>query len=188
MAENLITLSEYKNYVDISSTNSDAVINSLIPRISDFIKNYCNRSFNDFVFDDKVEIFNGDEPHFILAETPIINIVSVEWSTDYGQTYTALTEFEDWVLDGYLIKPIQTTNFQKQLLGYKITYRAGYSELPTDLVLAAMDLVTYYRRNDGTVSSTKFSNTTTMQIEHISDAALPAYIKRVLDNYVAQYV
>lgn len=188
MPSNLITLENYKSYAGINSTNQDAKINILIPKITQFVKNYCRRTFIDYVSTAKVEIFNGDLPYFILEETPIIAISSVEWSTDYGQTYTALTEFEDWLLDGELIKPITAEKFQEQLRGYKVTYTAGYSTIPEDLLLATMDLVTYYLNNEGSVNATKFSNTTSMQIEYISDAALPAYIKRVLDHYVADYV
>lgn len=187
MGCNLITLSEYKAYAEIKSTNSDALINILIPRISQFIKNYCRRSFSDYTYDSKVEIYNGGDEYIILEENPIINIVSVEFSSDYGQTYTALTEFTQWVLDGELIRPIQSTTFQEQLLGYRITYTGGFDPLPEDLKQAVVDLISYYRKNDGVVNSTKFTNTTTMQIEYISDVSLPAYIRRILDFYISDY-
>jgi hypothetical protein len=45
---NLITLAEYKAYNGINSTTQDAEINVLIPKISQLIKTYCNRTFIDF--------------------------------------------------------------------------------------------------------------------------------------------
>ena len=50
-----------------------------------------------------------------------------------------------------------------------------------------MDMVSYYMKNDGTVKAVKFTNTSTMQTEFISDIALPSYIRRILDNYVLDY-
>lgn len=188
MGCDLIKLADYKKYVGITSNNQDTIIEILIPRISQFVKTYCNRTFADFTYDPKVEVLEGNSSRLILAETPVIEIVSVEYSNDYGQTYSALTEFTDWVLDGDYILPIGVDSFPKAIRGYKITYKAGYDPLPEDLVQAIMDLVTYYRKNDGGVNTTKFSNTTNMQIEYISGQALPAYIKRILDQYILEYI
>lgn len=185
--DNLITLAQYKAYAGISSTTQDAKINLLIPRISQFVKTYCKRTFVDYVYDNKVEVFNGDSTSLILEETPIISVVSVEYSTDFGQSYTALTKFVDWVPDGDYIKPVNAVSFPYVLLGYRVTYKSGFEDLPEDLLQAVTDLITYYLKNDGSVSSTKFSNTTSMQIEYISDASLPAYIRRILDYYVSDY-
>lgn len=186
--EDLITKAEYKKYAGISSTNQDAKINILVPKISQFVKNYCKRTFIDYAFDYKTEVFNGDLDSFILNEPPILEVQSVEFSSDYGQNYTELVEYTDWVLDGYQIKPITQATFPKYIRGYKVTYRGGYEELPEDLHLATMDLVSYYLKNDGAVNAVKFTNTSTMQTEYISDAALPSYIRRILDNYVLDYV
>lgn len=182
----LITRQEYKDYEDISSPNQDDEIDFLIPKVSAFIKTYCRRTFNDFISTDKVDVFNGGYYYLIPSDTPIISITSLEFSADLGQNYTTLTEFTDWVLiDDSLIGKPTGTCFSSAKNGYRLSYKSGYVTLPEDLKLAVLDMVKYYLRNDGTVHGTKFSNTNTMQIEHISDAALPAYIKRVLDPYIA---
>lgn len=187
MALNLITKAEYKAYAEINSTNSDTVIDILIPNVTQLVKNYCRRTFVDYVDADKTEVFSGNVPFIMLAEAPIISITSFEYSTDYGQTYTALVEFTDWVLDGELILPLTATEFPKQIRGYKIAYKAGFDDVPEDLRLAVMDLVTYYRKNDSSVNALKHVNTNSMQIEYLSDTALPSHIKRILDLYVLDY-
>lgn len=187
MALNLVTRAEYKAYAEINSTNSDEIIDFLIPRVSKFVKGYCRRTFVDYVDTPNIEIFSGGVPYFMLIEAPIISITSIDFSSDYGQTYTPLVQYTDWVQDGELIVPISTVDFPKYIRGYKVTYTAGFDDVPEDLSLAVLDLITYYRKNDGAVNALKHVNTTSMQIEYISDTALPAHIKRVLDLYVMDY-
>lgn len=188
MALNLITRQEYKAYAGIKSANEDALIDDLIPRVSQFVKNYCKRTFVDYMDTPKVEIFNGGVPYFILAETPVEAVVSLERSIDYGQTYTPLVQYTDWVLDDYMILPIGSNSFEKLIKGYKLTYTAGYDDVPDDLGLAVMDLVTYYRRNDGMLHNSKNPSSTSVQIEYLTSTTLPAHIRRVLDQYVADFV
>ena len=188
MALNLITRQEYKTYAGIKSTNYDSEIDALIPRISELIKNYCRRTFVDYMDAAKAEVFNGDSSNLILTETPIVNILRVELSEDYGQTYTQLTKFTDWVDDGYLILPLNTLAYwPKYLRGYRVVYYAGYEDVPQDVALAAMDLVSYYRKNDSAVHSNKAPSTSGTNVEYLSNANFPAQIKRVLDLYVADY-
>ena len=197
MALNLITISEYKTYAGIKSTNYDKEIVGLIPRVSEFVKNYCGRTFVDYVDTDKVEYFNGGVNKFLLAENPIISVSSVGYSIDFGQTYTNLTQYKDWILDNNAICSLNTNavtslitvnrGFPEVIRGYCVTYRAGYEDVPSDVALAIMDLVTYYRKNDMSVHSTKAPGTNNVQIEYISTTSLPAHIKRVLDMYRSDY-
>jgi hypothetical protein len=189
MAISLITLNEYKNYVGITSPNQDASINSIIPKVSELVKSICRRTFKDYLDDVKVEYFEGGEV-FNLAEAPVVQIASVEQSTDYGNTWTGLTEYTDWVLKKSTeqIVPVNAARYFEDLInGYKVTYNAGYETLPEDLKLAVLDLVTYYLKNDAAVHSSKAPGTNAVQIEYISTTNLPAHIKRVLDLYVMNY-
>jgi len=191
MALNLVTKSEYKTYAGIKSTNYDTEIDSLIPRVSEFVKNYCRRTFVDHMDpgSEKAEVFNGDVDKLILSETPVASVASVETSTDYGQTYTALVKYTDWVNDGQYIMPLNSKSFfDKRIRGYKVTYLAGYDDVPQDVALAIMDLITYYRKNDGAVHNQKSpGGGGSVQLEYIMNTNLPAHIKRVLDLYVSDY-
>lgn len=191
MSLNLITRQEYKTYAGIKSTNYDTEIDALIPRISEFVKNYCRRTFVDHmdVGSEKVEVFSGDVDKFILSETPVVSVASVEVSIDYGQTYTALVKYTDWINDNQYILPLNLSKvFAKKILGYKVTYLAGYDDVPADVALAVMDLVTYYRKNDGAVHNQKSpGGGGSVQLEYIMNTNLPAHIKRVLDLYVSDY-
>jgi hypothetical protein len=187
MATNLITRSEYKAYANLTNPNTDAEIDAIIPKVSAYVKTYCNRTFNDYVDEFKVEYFNGGIGSYILAESPVISVSSLEYSTDFGQTYRELTEFTDWVEDEGYIVSVHPSGFPRQLKGYRVSYTAGYESLPEDLKLAICDLVTYYRRNDAAIHSSKAPGTNAVQIEYISTTSLPAHIRRVLDLYRADY-
>lgn len=188
MALNLITRQEYKAYAGIKSTNYDVEIDALIPRVSELVKNYCRRTFVDFMDTEKIEVFSGDCDKFILSESPVVSVNLVQFSEDYGQTYNNLEKFKDWVADGDYVIPLNTDEYwAKKIRGYRVIYLAGYDDVPQDVALAVMDLVTYYRQNDAAVHSTKAPGTNSVQIEYISTTSLPAHIKRVLDLYMADY-
>lgn len=189
MALNLTTRADYKAHVGIQSTNYDKEIDALLPRVSDFVKNYCRRSFIDYYLTTtpKTEYFNGAVEKFILQEIPVNNVISVELSTDYGQTYSALVQYTDWVRDGDYVVSISPYEFKYRLKGYKITYTGGYNDVPFDLELAVFDLLTYYRKNDSAVHVNRDLTPNVTQIQYIQSTSLPAHIRRVLDQYVADY-
>lgn len=185
----LVTLQEYKNYAGITNPNQDTQILSIIPKVSSFVKTYCNRAFLEYVSNPKTEVFAGGY-RYLLQEFPVIQVLSLEYSSDYGNTYTELTEFQEWVFDSNTseVVPIGVlSEFDSKPNSYKITYFAGFETLPGDLKLAILDLVTYYLRNDSAIHSTKAPGSNSVQIEYISTTNLPAHIKRVLDFYINFY-
>lgn len=184
----LITRNEYKTYAGISSTNHDAEIDLLIPKVSQLVKTYCRRGFVDFYDETKTEIFRGGFGSLILSESPVVQVISVEKSTNYGQSYTKLTKFTDWVQDGDFIVSVDPRGFEPLLNGYRVNYFGGYETVPQDLKLAVLDLVTYYRRNDGSVHNNKTpGGGGSVQLEYVMNNNFPSHIKRVLDLYVADY-
>lgn len=187
MAIDLITKTEYKAYAGINSTNQDTEIDFLIPKVSEFVKTYCRRSFVDYLDEVKTEIFQGGFKEFLLKETPVVQILTVSYSQDFGKTYTKLEKFSEWVQIGDSIKSVNPNGFRAAINGYKVNYFAGYEEVPADLKLAVLDLVTYYRKNDQAIHSSKAPGTNNVQIEYISTTSIPAHIRRVLDQYVADY-
>jgi len=191
MGQNLITVAEYKAYSGITSTNQDAALALVVPKVSDLVKNICRRTFVDYVDDFKVETKRSlPNNRFIASETPLMSVSTVEFSNDFGQTYTSLTEYTDYVVDpdsdaveiiSYIYQDYSRVN------AFRFTYNAGYETIPGDLKMAALDLVQYYMRNDSAVHSTKSISPNTMQIEYVSSTNLPAHIKRVLDLHTAYY-
>ena len=188
MGANLITKAEYKAYAGITSTNQDAEIDLLIPKVSELVKSYCRRTFVDYYDEAKTETFDGGFGSLLLKETPVVQVISVQRSLDYGQTYTKLVKFTDWVQSGDYVLCTNPQGFQPLINGYRVSYFAGYEAVPQDLQLALLDLVTYYRKNDASVHNNKTpGGGGSVQLEYIMNTNLPAHIKRVLDLYVADY-
>jgi len=203
----LVTRAEYKAYQGISSNTSDATIDSLIVKVSELVKSVCRRSFVDYVNDPKEEYSEGGNSTIELAETPVMVILSVEYSSDYGANYVTLEEYVNFVLSKTQnnLRPILVASPPPELLGYvpygsrsnpifpeaingyRITYTAGYETLPEDLKLAVLDLIAYYIKNDSAVHTHKLAQPNTMQVEYITSTNLPAHIKRILDLYTASY-
>ena len=61
----LITLAEYKAYEGITNPNQDTEITSIIPKVSELVKNYCRRSFVDYLDDTKTELFSGGDIFYL---------------------------------------------------------------------------------------------------------------------------
>lgn len=188
MGASLVTLAEVKTYAGLTSPNQDATINQLIPQVSEYVKTYCNRTFVDYVNDAKIDIVNGGFPYIYLDETPTLVVQSVEFTRDYGVTYTTLVDLTNYVLDAQhdRIQVLQATIFPLQINGYKITYTAGYEVLPLDLKLAVLDLIMYYLKSDMAVKSNASPGKNSVAVEYITSAALPAHISRVLDFYIQE--
>lgn len=183
----LITRTDYKKYLGITTNNRDAEIDLLIPKISQLIKTYCRRTFVDYYGDLKTEVYNGGFNKILLQETPVVSIDSFSISTDYGQTYTALTEFTDYVLDGDILVSLNSYGFREYLRGYQIVYYGGYDTVPEDLQLAAFDLLEYYTKNNSAVHVNRDVTPNVTQIQYVASTNFPAHIKRVLDQYIADY-
>jgi hypothetical protein len=191
MGLDLITKSEYKDYIGIKGDTQDSEIDSLIPTVSSLVKNYCRRTFVDHVNDAKVETFNGGTAmkKFLLHETPVISIVGVETSTDYGQNYTDMVEYTDYVYDttNECLVYLPGDEFPELINGYKVSYYAGYEFIPEDLKLAIFDLITFYLKNDGVVKNLRVPTTQVMQLEYVSATNFPSNIARVLNLHKASW-
>lgn len=187
MATDLVTRTEYKNYLGITSTNKDQEIDFLIPKVSSLVKTYCRRSFIDYYDESNTEYFEGGFDRFLLKETPVVTVQEVALSTDYGQTYTKLTKYTDWINSGDSIRCIGAKTFPEYIRGYRVTYTAGYETLPDDLKLAVLDLVEYYSKNNSAVHVNRDVTPNVTQIQYVATTNFPAHIKRILDQYMADY-
>jgi hypothetical protein len=183
MATPLVTLEEYKTFAQISSNQQDDRITQLIPMVSFFVKNYCNRKFVDYYNTAKTEYWSEGGPYFFTDEQPIREVTSVEIKTSPSGDYVLATENVDYSWDRAVdcITALNTDGFPVIPNAVKIIYKGGYSDIPEDLKLGVMDLITYYMKGES--SPRKSLNSNQISVEYVTSADLPHHIKRVFDLY-----
>lgn len=75
----LVSVSEYKAYADITSTTNDAKINTLRGYVSSLVKTYCGRTFIDNYSTTKTEYFDilDGQNTIYPSELPLVEVVQV---------------------------------------------------------------------------------------------------------------
>jgi len=183
----LANLSAVKTFLSIDSIDYDDLINGLIGSISDFIENYCRRNFLSAVYavgeGDTAEYFDGDdiEEDIYLKNYPITAFSKVEYNNgsfsdpdwkeyDAGQysydVKAGIVNFPGGVIEG------------KQNI--RVSYTAGFAEIPHDLELAAGKLIAkcFNKRKSEGISSEGGGGANINWAEFLSDD-----IKMILDKY-----
>jgi hypothetical protein len=181
---NLVTKAEYKAYAGISSTTQDTLIDFLIPKISDAVRIFCRNPLLDSQ-ESISEIFEGGNAILVPSSGPVASIASVQYSTDYGKTFTDMVQYIDWIYvqKEQVIKCVYNSVFQLRPAGYKVTYLAGNDGCPEGLKLGVLEFISYYMRHESTVHSNAAPGGSSGQIEYIMNSKLPASIQRIFDQY-----
>jgi hypothetical protein len=189
----LITLTDYKENKGITSTTNDDRYEALITQASEFIENYCNRRFLDYVTNPVTEWFDGATNVVYPTHFPIIEVVEAAISPDGGITQYVLEENHPDGLGFFVDKQtdcIRTQNMHVQFISpystpyrsLEVSYKAGYPSLPEDLKLATISLVDYYFDKEYTPSKSLAGANLDNQMP-FATSSLPAHIRRVLDLY-----
>lgn len=185
----ILTLNKYKTIKNITNSEHDVQITELIKAVNSYISTYCNRKFTEYYNVDKVEYFDGVNSDELYPEVyPIVSVTSLETSTDGGQNYsTVLTEFTDYVIDEQNSRIVSNYDYfvasSYPLNSVKLTYKAGYTTIPEDLTLAAVNLVEYFLEEQYTPRKSLAGAGVENIIITSTDAYLPAHIRRVLELY-----
>ena len=133
----------------------------------------------------------------ILAESPLIEVVSVEERESQADSYvTLITENSDssgkyeYIVDtdsDSIVRTNSTTTkaFPQGMKAVKVTYKAGYTSTPEDSKLAVFDLVKYYlkdeRKERMSIAGSTIENQSSTSLRN--NIGFPDHIKRVLDLY-----
>ena len=185
---NLITLQEFKDSEQITNPKDDYKLTQIIDSVSQLVKTYCGNSLLDFYYSNKIEEFNIDwDTHVVqLTESPVNAIVSVEKRDSVTSSYTTVPT-TDYYLDKKTDSVLYVTgstykNWPRGAAAVKVTYTAGYSECPSDLKLAVIDLIKYYMKDEHVMRRTIAG--ATMENQGTGESrGFPDHIKRILDMY-----
>ena len=139
----LVTAAQVKEYLDITGTDQDALINSLITRLSAFAETFCNRIFDD---DDYTEIQDGQsfsDNQLFTKQFPINTLASVHDDKERVYGASTLIPAADLVFeaDEGIIKRTDGGVFAEGVHNIQIIYNAGFVDIPDDLQQAVIELV-----------------------------------------------
>jgi len=196
----LVTLQQYKDFNGLESVKNDARINVIIDQVSQLVKTYCGSSIVDYASTNKTEYFTTKDSYtdtIILAESPLIQVVSVEERDSQADSYiTLITENSDssgkyeYIVNDDSDSITRTTStgrkyFPRGHKAVKVVYKAGYTSTPDDLKLAVYDLIKYYLKDDRkermSIAGASVENPLSSSLS--GNIGFPDHIKRILDMY-----
>lgn len=183
----LVTLDEMKDFLqyDDDDTDRDNNLGLFINLVSTMTENYTQRKFIENLF---TEYYNGTgNDVLLLKHYPITDDeTSIEVWVDLDREFggDSLLDSDDIIVDqdnGMLIRRDYVWPLGQKPI--KVTYGAGYTEVPYDLRLATMEAVAYFwkRRNEKTwgVSSVSKSETNITRFE----SKVPQTVRDIWERY-----
>ena len=182
MSADLVALLEVKSWLSIppGNTGDDALLSTLITQVSEWIDNYCNRNF-DLKSYQTVRDGHGGNRMFITQQpiasvtSVMVNGVSIPASSDgifqYGYTFDSKTI----TLVGAV--------FSRGLSNIALSYTAGYSSPPAEVVMVAKKLVAWWYRERAWIGKTSESGLNGQSTAYFHGDEAPADILRTLDSY-----
>ncbi len=185
----LTTLALVREYLETPTgdTTKDALINSLINRMSGFIERFCNRVFIQATYTEFQDGKKNNGGILRLEQYPIVEITSVHDDTDRDYDAASLIDSADYVTeDSYgVLKRTDAIEFNEGIHNIKVVYIAGYENiaaLPGDLQQACIELVTN-KMNMAGKTHLKSERLSKWGATYGEQDAMPASIKEVLLQY-----
>lgn len=173
----LTTLANVKAWLNLTSTDADALLERLITATSGVIEQYVNRTL---LTHDVVEELDGTGgTKLAFREYPVTAVTSV---TVDGTVIPAAAGPLDlgYVVGRYSIK-LRGYTFNEGYSNVSIEYTAGYAEVPPDVEQACIAYVSFlYKDRDriGISSKGLAGEQTTF-----SQKDMPAFVKQALSSY-----
>lgn len=148
---NLTTLTKVKNYLGISGTDEDTLLNELISGASGAIENFCNRILGEATY---TEHHDGrGKSSVVLKQFPVVSVTSVHDDIDRDFEVGDLVDADNYIVDmvAGMVMLKSNATFADGILNVKVVYRAGYSTIPESVDLACQIWVAafYNRLKDG---------------------------------------
>lgn len=148
----LITTSDIKMYLNIPThrTEYDSFIELAIAAASNRI---CRMVNQDVMTHTNVTILNGTGNQLMgiyNADFPIQSLNTLEYRADINEDWTALTSTDfSTVINGQVWKLWAENSFYAGSMNYRVTYTAGYSAIPSEIRMVAIEMVaTAFKESD----------------------------------------
>ncbi|WP_059436348.1 head-tail connector protein [Anaeromyxobacter sp. PSR-1] len=173
----LADVDELKAYLDITHTNDDALITTLIAAASTFVESYTGV---DFRYRLKTEIRDGDGGKLMtLRERPVVSIVSVAIDEQSIAESVGLSVDGWYFHDGHL--RLRGHRFTLGDGNVQISYTCGYPVVPFDIKQAVIEMAGLKYRDRTRIGKT--SESMAGQSVSFLPAVVPLSVLAVLDAY-----
>lgn len=139
----IITLEDYRSYASINNPKSDEKLQYIVDFVNSYITNYCNTSFEPVSVTSKLTSMDGIE--VLLPHAPVVSIEELR----VGSTVIDSAAYVLYNAEGYLEMLGSITTAR---LGIEVDYTHGFSTVPADLILSALEFVTHLHKREFTKS------------------------------------
>lgn len=181
-ASDLIQLAEFKTWANIQSTNDDTLLSTLITQVSQEINSYLNRTLYQTTY---TLVCDGKgQQRLTLPNWPVTAISAVVIS---GVT---IPQSPDGIQSGWVMDPngaqrltLIGYTFTPGLSNVSITYTAGYTAFPADLVMAAKIVVTLRYRAKTVAGKDSATGPAGQSASYANKAEFPPEVVGVLNSY-----
>ena len=164
----------------ITTSDDDALINSLITDWSDWVESYCGRIFALATYQEKYDVPFEWQNEIILRQFPA---ETINWVQVAGVTL----DVDEWHydLEAGIVKLPYTNRWLKARDQVEIKYQAGYSPIPDRLKLAIKKLVMldHRDRNYMGIESAKLGDYS-FKKGKLTDEGLPRDVQLILDQFI----
>lgn len=148
----LITTPVVKSYLNIQSTDPgyDAFFEIAIAAASNRI---CRMINQDVMTHTNVTLLNGNGSQLMSiynADFPIQSLNSLEYRAGINEDWTALTSLDYTTLNNGAVWKLYAENgFYNGTYNYRVTYNAGYTDIPAEIRMVAIEMVaTAFKESD----------------------------------------
>ncbi len=143
-----------KTFLGITSSTDNDLIDALLARTTKMMQRYTGRVLLEATYTDQAYEGDGINNELLLKEYPVSVVSSIKEMYDIynRQTITLVEHLNYEVLElseaenPGIIRRIDGP-WTKGIQNFQITYTAGYSVVPVDLVQAQIDWVSYFYQN-----------------------------------------
>lgn len=154
LAYALCDLDDVKELLGISGSSQDNLITRKINQATEMIENFCGRRFKSTIYTD-IEYDSTGTNQIILNQRPVTLLSSLSWrDTSLNEADWEASDTEYYFLDeasGVLDLNFTTWGNWNR---FKVTYTAGYSEIPADIVEACATLAGHLVQTPISVAAT----------------------------------
>lgn len=195
-APGIISLADLKAYLGISGSGEDTILNFIVDGVNEAIVAFCGRSFNRATYTEYHDGSGGLDAVHVRAR-PLVSVTSCYLSSNYYggsnnsgafPAETLLTENSDFIVDLNRSAVVLINRpWPMGVKNIKLVIVAGYSTMPDDLVLAALQLAAQVRADatsdaGAAVESEKLGDYSYKLLRSDGNSMI-AGIRRVLTRY-----